>query len=42
MSEEDKACFNYMKVPSFLVTIVFRCVRWSGEMRYVIAWKKIS
>ncbi|KAA8532110.1 hypothetical protein F0562_006748 [Nyssa sinensis] len=30
MSEEGKACFDDMKVPSFGVTIVFKCVRWSG------------
>jgi hypothetical protein len=42
MREKSKTCFNNVEVSPFRKTILFRCVRWSGEVRDIIKCKKVS
>jgi hypothetical protein len=42
MREESKTCFNNVEMSLFRKTILFRCVRWSCEMRDIMKRKKVS
>jgi hypothetical protein len=42
MREKSETYLNDMEVFSFRKTIVFKCVRWSGEMGDAMKSKKVS